>query len=59
MEKIILSLLSCKRKLCYEYFDSVGVIMEFGSWIKMEICILSIMEFYIVLIGIVLIIENI
>lgn len=46
-EKITSSSPSCKRKPCHEYLDSAGATMEFGSWTKMETCILSTTESYI------------
>lgn len=46
-EKITSSSPSCKRRPCHEYLDSAGATMEFGSWTKMETCILSTTESYI------------
>ena len=58
-EKITSSSPSCKRKPCHEYLDSAGVTMEFGSWTKMETCILSTTESYITSTGIASTSENI
>ena len=58
-EKITSSSPSCKRKPCHEYLDSAGATMEFGSWTKMETCILSTTESYIASTGITPTTENI
>ncbi len=38
-----------KKKSSHEYLDSAGSTMEFGSWTKMETCILSTAESYLAL----------